>query len=248
MSYTMTVSPDFPPAQIAEWYILNTWLQRQLDTQIHLELYDSFEAQRKAVEEGKIDLIYANPFDAAMLVREQGFIAVAKPMDKADEVVIAVAADSDMEDVVDFQPGLRIAKTDDPDVNMIGMIMLEPADLNAENTSSGVSDTYALVAKQIMADKADVGFFLAESYSLFSGFLKSQLKVLVNSQISVISHAFMVSPKAAAHASAIRTALLGMDQSPKTADIISGLGFSGWEEQSYEDTEFMIDLMDTLVD
>ncbi len=248
MSYTMTVSPDFPPAQIAEWYILNTWLQKQLDTQIHLELYDSFEEQRKAVAEGKIDLIYANPFDASMLVREQGFIAVAKPSDKADEVVIAVAAESDIDEVGDLQPGLRIAKTDDPDVNMIGMIMLEPADLNKENTTSHISDTYALVAKQLMTDKADVGFFLAESYSLFSGFLKNQLKVLVDSQISVISHAFMVSPKAAAHASTIRAGLLGMDKDPKTADILSGLGFSGWQEQSYEDTEFMIDLMDTLVD
>lgn len=248
MSYTMTVSPDFPPAQIAEWYILNTWLQKQLDTQIHLELYDSFEAQRKAVSEGKIDLIYANPFDASMLVREQGFIAVAKPMDKADEAVIAVAAGSDIDDVTDFQPGLRIAKTDDPDVNMIGMIMLEPADLSKENTTSQISDTYALVAKQLMSGKADAGFFLAESYSLFSGFLKNELKVLVNSQISVISHAFMVSPGAAAHASTIRAALLEMDKTPNTASILSGLGFSGWEEQSYEDTEFMIDLMDTLVD
>ncbi len=248
MSYTMTVSPDFPPAQIAEWYILNTWLQRKLDIQIHLELFDSFEAQRAAVDAGKIDLIYANPFDASMLVRDKGFIAVAKPSNKADEAVIAVSADSEVEEVADFNPGLRIAKTDDPDVNMIGMIMLEPADLNAENTTSSVADTYALVAKQLMNGQADVGFFLAESYALFSDFLKKQLKVLVNSQISVISHAFMVSPAAALHAKPIQSALLGMDQSQATADILAGLGFAGWEEQSYEDTEFMIDLMDTLVD
>jgi len=247
MTYTMTVSPDFPPGQIAEWYILNTWLQRQLDTAIHLELFDSFEAQRKAVAEGRIDLIYANPFDAATLVREQGFIAVAKPVNKADEVVIAVSSDSPVDDVIDCQAGLRIAKTDDPDVNMIGMIMLEPADLNAENTSSGVSDTYALVAKQLMNGQADVGFFLAESYALFSDLLKQRLKVLVSSQISVISHAFMVSPGAAAHAKEIQAALLGMDKSPATASILEGLGFAGWQAQSYEDTEFMIDLMDTLV-
>jgi len=248
MSYTMTVSPDFPPAQIAEWYILNTWLQKQLDTQIHLELYDSFDEQRKAVENGEIDLIYANPFDASTLVREKGFTAVAKPLDKADEAVIAVAADSDIEDITDLKPGLKVAKTDDPDVNMIGMIMLEPADLSADNIVSQVSDTYALVAKQIMSGKADAGFFLAESYELFSGFLKSQLKVLVNSQISVISHAFMVSPSAGEHMDAIRTALLGMDKDEHTTDILTGLGFSGWQDQSDEDTEFMIDLMDTLVD
>ena len=42
MRYVMTVSPDFPPAQIAGWYIFNTWLQRQLGVQIHVELYQNF--------------------------------------------------------------------------------------------------------------------------------------------------------------------------------------------------------------
>lgn len=248
MTYTMTVSPDFPPAQIAEWYILNTWLQRQLDIQIHLELYDSFNDQRKAVDADKIDLIYANPFDASMLVREKEFTAVAKPMNKADEVIIAVAVDSAINDVGELQPNTRIAKTDDPDVNMIGMIMLEPADLNADNTSSEISDTYALAAKQLMSGTADVGFFLAESYEKFSNLIKKQLKVLVTSQISVICHTFMVSPNAGEHAQAIQKALLSMNDDPRSADILQGLGFTGWAEQSYEDTEFMIDLMDTLVD
>jgi len=248
MSYTMTVSPDFRPAQIAEWYIFNTWLQKKLDVAIHLELFDSFEAQREAIDAGKIDLIFANPFDAAMLVREQGFVAIAKPQNKSDEALIAVAVDAEMQDVTDLQADIQIAKTDDPEVNMIGMIMLEPADLNAENTRSAVMDTYAIVARQVMTGKSDVGFFLAEAYDNFSGLIKNQLKVLVRSQISVISHAFMLSPDAREHADALQAALMDMADDSSTADVLAGMGFSGWQEQSYEDTEFMIDLMDTLVD
>lgn len=248
MTYVMTVSPDFSPAQIAEWYIFNTWLQKKLDLHIHLELFDSFDAQRKAIAEDKIDLIFANPFDASMLVREKGFIAIAKPNDKADEAIIAVAADSGAEDVTDLEPGIKIAKTDDPDVNMIGMIMLEPADLNAENTSSMVLDSYAIAARQVVTGKADVGFFLAEAYDSFSELVKSQLSILVRSQISVISHAFMVSPRAQEHVKVLQDALLSMADDPKTRDVLAGMGFSGFQKQSYEDTEFMIDLMDTLVD
>jgi len=248
MTYTMTVSPDFRPAQIAEWYIFNTWLQRQLDIPIHLELYNSFESQRKAIDEGKIDLIFANPFDASMLVREKGFVAIAKPTDQSDEALIAVSAESDVQDVTDLKAGLQVAKTDDPEVNMIGSIMLEPADLNAENMGSMVMDTYAIVAKQLMTGKAGAGFFLAEAFDNFSGLIQNQLKVLVRSQISVISHAFMVSPKAAEHMGALQAALLSMADDPKTSDVLAGMGFSGWVKQSYEDTEFMIDLMDTLVD
>ena len=247
-TYTMTVSPDFLPEEIAEWYIFNTWLQRKLDLNIHLELFDSFDDQRKAIAEDKIDLIYANPFDASMLVREKGFTAVAKPMDKGDEALIAVSAESTAEDVTDLEPEIEVAKTDDPDVNMIGMIMLEPADLNAENTSSKVMDTYPTVARQVITGQSQAGFFLAEAYDSFSSLVQSKLKVLVRSQIYVISHAFMVGPRAQEHAQAIQGALLEMADDPRTKDVLAGMGFSGWMEQSYEDTEFMIDLMDTLVD
>jgi len=37
-----------------------------------------------------------------------------------------------------------------------------------------------------------------------------------------------------------------MSDDPKGASVLSSMGFSGWEEQTQEDTEFMIDLMDAL--
>ena len=121
----LTVSPDFSPEHIAGWYVFNTWLQRRLGERIHLELYEDFAAQRQAIAADKVDLIYANPYDAAMLVREKGFVAIAAPRDCPDEVVIAVPADSPAQSVEDLQPGLRLAVTRDPDVNLIGMILLE---------------------------------------------------------------------------------------------------------------------------
>jgi hypothetical protein len=35
---------------------------------------------------------------------------------------------------------------------------------------------------------------------------------------------------------------------PQGTRVLEGLGFTGWESQSEEDTEFMIDLMNTLQD
>ncbi len=74
MSFMFTVSPDFTPDHLSGWYIFNTWLQRQSDIAIHLEMYNDFHSQREAIQNDSIDLIYANPFDAAMLVREKGFL------------------------------------------------------------------------------------------------------------------------------------------------------------------------------
>ena len=244
----MTVSPDFSPKHIAGWYIFNTWLQIQLSQDIHLELYDSFDDQRAAIERGEIDIIYANPFDAAMLIRDKGFKAIAKPSKKPDEVIVAVAAESTIHSVEDLQTQTRIAKTDDPDVNMIGMIMLEPADLNAENTTSEIVDTYVLVAKQLFQGKADVGFFLKDAFDDLSNFVKDQLRVLVSSQIHVITHTLLIAPNAQKHQSDIQQVLINMKELPKGQGVLESMGVSEWEVQTQEDAEFMIDLMDTLVD
>lgn len=246
MTFNMTVSPDFSPDHIAGWYIFNTWVQRKMGIDVHFELYDSFVAQRKAIAEDKIDIIFANPYDAAMLVREKGFKAIATVAGENDEVVIATSVDSPINAVEDLKPGARVGITPDPDVELIGRIMLEPADLNKENINLQEVASYPLVAKQLMQGKADVGFFLKDSYSDLSGLVRKSLKILVTSEIDVIRHVMLVGPRFT-EAEIFRKALLGMQTDlPQGPKVLEGLGISGWEDQTVENTEFMIDLMNTL--
>lgn len=249
MTLNMTVSPDFSPDHIAGWYVFNTWLQRKLGDRIHLELYDDFASQRQAIAEDKVDIIFANPFDAAMLVREKGFEAIACPAGKRDEVVIATAAESAFERVEDLQPGVRVCETQDPDVSLIGTILLEPADLKRSDIQTVQAATYVLVAKQLLQGKADIGFFLKEAYDDLSQVIRKNLRVLVTSQISVVRHVLLVGPRFSERKEVLQQLLLGMDKDlPQGPGVLESLGFSAWESQSAEDTEFMIDLMDTLLD
>lgn len=246
MPYQFTVSPDFSTEYLSGWYIFNTWLQKQTAQAIHLELFDSFQSQRAAVHRNEIDLIYANPFDAAMLVREKGFSPLVKAAGRTDEAIIAVSDGNPVTKVEQLTPGVRVAATAVPDVRMMGMIMLEPADLNAENIQLATYDTYILLAKQLMQGKADAGIFLAKAYDDLSGIIKSNLKVLVRSQISVIYHALMIGPKLADKKAEIQSLLLAMNQEEKSRRVLESLGFSCWEKVDDEEMEFMIDLMDTL--
>lgn len=249
MTLNLTVSPDFSPDHIAGWYVFNTWLQRRLGDRIHLELYDDFASQRQAISEDKVDIIFANPFDAAMLVREKGFEAIATPAGKRDEVVIATSAESAFEKIEDLQPGTRVCETQDPDVNLIGTILLEPADLKPSNISILHAATYVLVAKHLLQGKADIGFFLKEAYDDLSQVIRKNLRVLVTSQISVVRHVLLVGPRMQDRKDELRQLLLGMDKDlPQGPGVLESLGFTGWESQNEEDTEFMIDLMDTLLD
>lgn len=247
MRYVMSVSPDFAPDHIAGWYIFNTWLQRQLGEHIHLELYPDFATQRDAIIRQEIDLIYANPFDAAMLVRDQGFTAIAAPLSKSDEAVIAVHVDSPVQRIEDLLLGTRVVSTDDPDVNLISMIMLEPANLSTANVQTATVDTYVLVAKQLLQGKADVGFFLKDAFVGLSGIIQRQLRELIRSEIHVIRHVLLAGPRLQHQHATLRELLPNMAGDAKGKGVLMSLGLQGWEVQEQEDTEFMIDLMDTLV-
>lgn len=244
--YQLTVSPDFTPSHISGWYVFNTWLQRCLNERVHCELYDDFESQRQAIINDSVDLIYANPFDAAMLVREKNFTALAKAIGVTDECVIAVSNASEFNQLEDLKPGARLAKTDDPDINLIGMIMLESIDLSENLVEPILVDSYVLVAKALIQGKADLGFFLKDAFNEFSGAVSKQLRPLVTSEISDIQHILLASPRLGDHIASLRHALADMSQNAQGNSVLEALNFKGWQLLDDEDTEFMIDMIDTL--
>ncbi len=246
-THIFSVSPDFTPDHLSGWFIFNTWLQRALDAHFHLQLYDDFQSQREAIKAGKIDLIYANPYDAAMLVREKGFKPLARFESVADEAIIAVSAASPYQKVEDLQPGIRLATTDDPDVHMMGMIMLEPAELETGNVELVNCDSYILVAKQLIKQTADAGIFLVEAFNDLSSVIRRELRVLVSSQIQVVHHSLMIGPHVQEYRQPLLEALLTMHDSEKGRGVLQALGCEKWEAVDDEEMEFMIDLMDTLI-
>lgn len=247
MPHVFTVSPDFTPEHLSGWFIFNTWLQKALDEPFHLQLYDDFHSQRDAIRSDQIDLIYANPYDAAILVREKGFKPLVKPADKADEAVIAVSAESPYLQVEGLPGSIKLATTEDPDVHMMGMIMLEPADLDASSVEMHICDSYVLVAKELIKGNCDVGIFLAEAFNDLSSVIRKQLRALVNSQIQVIHHALMISPRLADRRDRLLDALLAMADNEKGKSALAALKIPRWEPVEDEEMEFMIDLMDTFV-
>ncbi|KXJ54577.1 MAG: phosphate ABC transporter substrate-binding protein, partial [Neptuniibacter sp. Phe_28] len=191
---------------------------------------------------------YANPFDASMLVRELGFKALVRPISKPDETIIATHKDSPLQCVEDLKPGAQLVATDDPDVNRIGMIMLEPADLDQTNTETTTVDSYVIVAKNVLNKNAEVGFFLKDAYDELSDLIKSQMKILVSSEISVVHHTLLLCPKLQKYAPKIQQRLVKMADDEKGRSVLESMNLLGWEVMTEEESEFMIDLIDTLLD
>ena len=70
--------------------------------------------------------------------------------------------------------------------------------------------------------------------------------MLIRSQIQVIEHVLLIGPRLADRHGEMLEALITMRDDGKGPGVLESLGFQDWEPVDREDTEFMIDLMDTL--
>ena len=246
MPYTMTISPDFKPELISGWYIFNTWLQKQLNENIHIEMVNDFNELSKAIANNSIDLIYANPCDIAKLVREKSFTPIVKPIGTHDETIIITRADSPIPDIESLQNNIKIAMTDVPDVNTIGMIMLEPADIAPSDIETITCSNYITVAKKVISGEVDIGFLLADAYDEFSNLVKKQVKPLITSKIHVLHHAFLAGPSFSEKHAKLQGVLLSMQDNTTGLDILKNLEIENWQVMDHDEAEFLIDLIDTL--
>ena len=249
MTLNFLIAPDFAPERFAGWHMLNTALQRRSGMGLHLLTPANALEQAHLLTEDKADLVYANPFDAADMIRTRGYIPFARPAKHYDEMVIATGAESGLVCVEDLKPGCRIALTENKDVKLIGLRLLEPADLTEGTIEWQPVDSHQAAARLAIKGEVQASFFLADAFASLTRMTRSQLRVLVESAISDISHVLLAHPRMAADLPAIEKALLGLGQAPGDADVLDALGLpGGFEPLSQEEAEFMIDLMDTLLD
>jgi ABC-type phosphate/phosphonate transport system substrate-binding protein len=249
MTLNFLIAPDFAPERFAGWHMLNTTLQRRSGIHLHLLTPASAAEQAALLAEGKADLVYANPFDATDMIRSQGYVPFARPSQRYDEMVIATGAESGLQKVEDIRPGDRIALTDNKDVKLIGLRLLEPADLTEAQVAWVPVDTYQAAARLAIKGEVKAAFFLADAYASLTRMTRSQLRVLVESAISDISHVVLAHPRMAGELPRIRDALLGIGREAGDSEVLDALGLpKGFEPMTQEDAEFMIDLMDTLLD
>ncbi|MBI4900341.1 MAG: PhnD/SsuA/transferrin family substrate-binding protein [Actinobacteria bacterium] len=247
MTRHFAISPDVNVRHVADWFIFNTKVQRMTGLGFHATAYSDFAELHEAYEEGRADLVFANAADTAMLVREHGYLPVAAAAGVSKEAMVVVAADGPFRGMADLPRQLTVASTSAPDVERIGRILLEPADLGPADLTLDVKPNPVLVAKAVMWHEAQAGFLPQDAYEALSAMVKAQLRVLVASRIYVVRNALLVSPALTDEVEAIWDGLASMNVDPDCAELLTGLGAPhGWERLTPEDADFMIDLMDAL--
>lgn len=247
-THNMLIAPDFSPERFAGWHMFNTLIQKRANLNMHLNIPTSHAEQETVISEGDIQVIYANPFDAATLIREHGYHAVARPIGKSDEMVIAAAANSDINSLDDIKAGATIAMADNRDVKLIGLRLLEAVDIEEADLNWSVTETYQAAARQVIKGEAQAAFFLAEVFHSFSRLTKAQLSVLIESDLADISHVLLIKD-GFPDTDILMDAILNLHNDDDGKEALTELGMpQGFEAMNEEDAEFMIDLMQTLLD
>lgn len=243
------IAPDFPPEHFAGWHLLNTTLQRHSRSGLSLLTPASAEEQKEMLAQDIVDVIYANPFDAAELVREKGFLPVVKPVDKSDEMVIASGAGTAIKVLADLKKGMKIALTNNHDVKLIGLRLLEAVDLGEDDLEWIEVQSFQAAARMAIRGEVDAAFFVASAYHSLSHLTLEQLHPLIESHLADIIHVVLMHPRKADRVALFQDILINMKNEEGGQRILDELNMSqGFEVLTREDTEFMIDLMDTLLD
>ncbi len=247
-THNMLIAPDFSPERFAGWHMFNTLIQKRANLNMHLNIPASQAEQQGIINQGDIQVIYANPFDAATLIREQGYRAVARPIGKSDEMVIAAATNSDINSLEDIKAGATVAMADNRDVKLIGLRLLEAVDIAEADLNWTVTETYQAAARQVIKGDAQVAFFMAEIFHSFSRLTKAQLSVLIESDLADISHVLLIKD-GFPDSDILMNAILNLHNDDDGKEALAELGMpQGFEAMDEEDAEFMIDLMQTLLD
>lgn len=247
MTRQFVISPDVNVRNITDWFILNTKVQRMTGEAFHATAYTDFADLHKAYDDEQADLVFANAADTAMLVRDRGYVPIAAATGVSKEASVVVSADGPLHELSDLPVSLTVASTDAPDVERICRILLEPANLGPADLELQIKPNPVLVAKAVMRDEVQVGFFPQDAYDELSSMVKDQLRVLISSKIFVVRNSLLASPAIAGHVDAIWAGLETMNQETGDSELLHALGApNGWERLTLEDTHFMIDLMDAL--
>ncbi len=247
-THNMLIAPDFSPERFAGWHMFNILIQKRANLNMHLNMPASHNEQEALINAGDIQVIYANPFDAAALIREQGYRAVARPIGKSDEMVIAASSNSDINSLDDVIKGATIAMADNRDVKLIGLRLLEAVDLEEADLKWEVTETYQAAARQVIKGDAQAAFFLSEIFHSFSRLTKAQLTVLIESDIADISHVLLIKDDFP-DTKILMDAILNLHNDEDGKEALTELGMpQGFEAMNEEDAEFMLDLMETLLD
>lgn len=227
--------------QMNGWYFFNTYLQRQLNREIQLELvHGAMSKQDKRIHE--MDIVFTKPFEATRLLLEHRFRPLLRPIDQTDEVTLLVRANDSRQHLAEFKGSKVVTAAPDNFVYLLGRFLLE----EEKESSSAANMDYLFSGHDIKAlqmllkSSADILCMLSETYENLSGLTKKMLRQIDQSETAFAFHLFCVSPQCAEIGETISEVLLNMNQDSQGRQVLADLNISGWSKPKQDEINMLV--------
>ncbi|MFM2121462.1 MAG: hypothetical protein RL722_2930 [Pseudomonadota bacterium] len=223
----LSVCPHDTARNLFGWFVLNTYLQRQLGEAIHFEPAANLLAERQAVLEGEFDIVYANPYSALLYMDRRGFVPVARVKDHSDEVVVVRARRDATDEPASPSPDrIRIASaTDKLIVHLLGQGCLAGLKIDPATVDYVYTGGHPQAAQAVLKGEADYGYVFEETWRGLAASTRERLEVVAQSRDGTAFHCFCIGPAWAGRSDTVQTVLLAMNTEPKGRAILADLGF-----------------------
>lgn len=242
------ISPDTAPEHLAGWLFFGAKLKRVVGEPMHIEEVESITQMQEIVRDGKADLIFASPFQISHLFRDHEFIPLARPKSLTYGAVILTHKNGAIKEVTDFQSSHTIAITDSPELQQLGMILLEPSGVKKEETQIIICNNPLAAVKKLINQECDLIIVTEAFYQDLSATVKRNLYQLVATNpndVKGFSYALMLHPKQAQFKAPIQEYLACMHDTDKNT--LEEMGLEGWSIfENEEEFDLIIRLVDTL--
>jgi phosphonate transport system substrate-binding protein len=225
--YQLSVCPHDTAKNLAGWYLLNTYLQRNLGCDIHFNLQDNFIVERETVLAGGYHLVYANPYSAMEFAEKLGFIPVARPIGVFDETLLVIRKGTKPLELA--SPRISTA-TKGLIVHALGCVELNKLGKDPGACEFIISGNHMKAAQAVIKGEADIGFVFNETWHGMNDTSRGSLEVIGESREGNAFHCFCISPEWSDKKSRLLEILSGMQQDADSGKrILEDLKFKGFE-------------------
>ncbi len=236
--FHFSVCPHDTAKNVTGWFLLNTYLQRNLNCAIRFEPKDNFIQERECVLSGKCQIVYANPFSAAIFRKTHGYIPIAKPRGIFDETVLVCDVNKSLPN---HRPIKVASATDKLVVHTLGLALLEQQGLPLSDVEFQFVGTHLKATQSVIQGKADLAFVYNETWNEMSDYARQALAIVGQTESRQATHCFCVSPEWSDKSGQIQKILCTMQNNPQSQRILDDLHFpEGFGPMNPDDLEPVI--------
>jgi len=166
-------------------------------------------------------IVYANPQDSVKLIKEHGYLPVARPSNLSDEIIFIANKKFDAPKVTDLTDK-TVASVDSMMVTKVGIKCLLENNINPANIEP--KESWMAVVKSIFRNETDYAMIYKDFYEGLNNLSKSGLQKIGETTDGTIHHNLLVSPQFADVVDIIQNCLVQMhENSEKSREVLAAL-------------------------